>query len=264
MSYIRVWYDDAFHTLVMINAMLTSSASPSYKPLYEQIKTLITQSLIGGEWRPSEVIPSEFELAKRFNVSQGTVRKAVDALASENILIRRQGKGTYVATHDADAIKRRFLRLTAVSGEKETLQQQFLSCEKSKADTLIAKALNLKENAATIVVRRLLTFSGRPLIYDCIAVSALPFKGLSESTVVESHGSMYRMYESQFNVRMVRAEERIQAVGASEEVASALGLEQGFPLLKIERVSYTYDNKPMEWRLGFCLTDDHHYNSEIE
>jgi len=88
--------------------------SPSYRPLYEQIKVLITQSLIAGEWRPGEVIPSEIELASRYKVSQGTVRKAIDSLAAENILIRRQGKGTFVATHSADVIKLRFLRLTSV------------------------------------------------------------------------------------------------------------------------------------------------------
>ncbi|MGZ8261955.1 MAG: GntR family transcriptional regulator, partial [Methylotenera sp.] len=74
--------------------------SPSYKPLYDQIKVLLTQSLIGGEWRPGEMIPSEVELASRYKVSQGTVRKAIDALAAENILMRRQGKGTFVATHN--------------------------------------------------------------------------------------------------------------------------------------------------------------------
>ena len=75
-------------------------APPSFRPLYEQIKVLLTQSLIAGEWHPGEAIPSEQELAQRFKVSQGTVRKAIDELAAENILIRRQGKGTFVATHN--------------------------------------------------------------------------------------------------------------------------------------------------------------------
>jgi GntR family transcriptional regulator len=76
--------------------------SPNYRPLYEQIKVLITQSLIQGEWKPGESIPSEFDLAFRFKVSQGTVRKAIDSLANEKILIRRQGKGTFVATHEEE------------------------------------------------------------------------------------------------------------------------------------------------------------------
>ena len=238
--------------------------SPNYRPLYEQIKVLITQSLIGGEWRPGEVIPSEIELAARYKVSQGTVRKAIDSLSAENILIRRQGKGTFVATHNADVIKLRFLRLTSISGNKELLQNEFISCLKTKADVNISKILGIKAGAATIEIKRLLTFSGRPLIYDHIIVPAVPFKGLNGAKVEECNGSMYSMYESQFGVRMIRAEERLKAVGATTEVAKALALKEGYPLLSIERVSFTYGDKPMEWRLGLCLTDDHHYLSELE
>jgi GntR family transcriptional regulator len=238
--------------------------SPSYRPLYDQIKVLITQSLIGGEWRPGEMIPSEFELAARYKVSQGTVRKAIDNLAAENILIRRQGKGTFVATHKADVTKLRFLRLTSVTGNKELLENKFISCIKTKADSYISKILGVKVGAATIEVKRLLTFSGRPLIYDHIIVPATSFKGLNGAKVEESKGSMYSMYESQFGVRMIRAEECLKAVAAEKEVASALGLKEGYPLLSIERVSFTYGDKPMEWRLGLCLTNDHHYLSELE
>ncbi len=238
--------------------------SPSYRPLYDQIKVLLTQSLIGGEWRPGDMIPSEIELANRYKVSQGTVRKAIDSLASENILIRRQGKGTFVATHKEDNVKLRFLRLTAVNGQKELLQNEFISCIKSKAEGRIAQALDLKAGASTIEVKRLLSFSGRPVIYDHIIVPAASFKGLNGSKVEESNGSMYGMYETQFGIRMVRAEERLKAVAADAEVAKALGLKQGFPLLSIERVSFTYGDKPMEWRLGLCVTDDHHYLSELE
>jgi len=237
---------------------------PSFKPLYEQIKTLLTQSLVAGEWRPSEMIPSEMELAERYKVSQGTVRKAIDSLASENILIRRQGKGTYVATHDAEVIKRRFLRLAAANGQKEALQSEFLSCDKTKADGHVAKLLELKSGAGVIEIKRLLTFSGRPLIYDHIVVPATPFKGLNSIKTIESNGSMYSMYESQFGIRMIRAEEKLKAVAADKEAATALGLKVGFPILSIERVSFTYGDKPMEWRLGLCITDDHHYLSELE
>ncbi|MEI7569167.1 MAG: GntR family transcriptional regulator, partial [Alcaligenaceae bacterium] len=67
--------------------------SPSFSPLYQQIKELVLQSLQAGEWKPGDLIPSEFELAARFKVSQGTVRKAIDELAKEHLLVRRQGKG---------------------------------------------------------------------------------------------------------------------------------------------------------------------------
>lgn len=243
---------------------MVDASSPNYRPLYEQIKVLLTQSLIGGEWRPGDVIPSEIDLAARFKVSQGTVRKAIDSLASENILIRRQGKGTYVATHKEDDIKLRFLRLTAANGQKEVLNNELIGFKKTKADARKANILEIKAGSALIEVKRLLTFSGRPLIYDHIAIPAASFKGLNASRIEQNNGSMYSMYETEYGIRMIRAEERLTAVAATSEVAEALHLKIGAPLLSIERVSYTYGDKPMEWRLGLCLTDDHHYMSELE
>jgi GntR family transcriptional regulator len=243
---------------------MMETGSPNYRPLYEQIKVLLTQSLIGGEWRPGDVIPSEVDLAGRYKVSQGTVRKAIDSLASENILIRRQGKGTYVATHNQEDIKLRFLRLTAENGQKEALNNELIGYKKVKADARKASILEVKAGTTLIEVKRLLTFSGRPLIYDHIAIPAAPFKGLNAERIEEKNGSMYSMYETEYGVRMIRAEERLTAVAASAEVAEALHLKVGAPLLSIERVSYTYGDKPMEWRLVLCLTDDHHYMSELE
>jgi len=245
-----------------MNSVITSS--PSFRPLYEQIKVLLTQSLIAGEWRPGEAIPSEIELAGKFKVSQGTVRKAIDELASENILVRRQGKGTYVATHNEEGIKLRFLRLTAINGKKEVLQNELLDFSRGKATADIAALLGLKTGTAIIEVKRLLSFSGRAVIHDHIIIPAGPFKGLNAARIQEKQGSMYSMYETQYGIHMIRAEERIKAVAADSEVASTLGLAAGAPLLSIERVSYTYGDKPMEWRHGLCITDDHHYRNELE
>jgi GntR family transcriptional regulator len=238
--------------------------SPSFQPLYQQIKALMTQSLISGEWAPGEAIPSEMELAARFGVSQGTVRKSIDELAAENIVVRRQGKGTFVATHSEEVVKLRFLRLVAADGSKELLDNQLLSCESSKASAGIARMLEIRTGSKVIEIKRLLLFSSKPLILDRIILPAAPFKGITAERIEAFNGSMYRMYETQMGVRMVRAEERLTAVGADVETAAALGLNQGTPLLSIERVSYTYGDKPMEWRLGLCLTDDHHYLNHLE
>lgn len=239
-------------------------ASPNYKPLYEQIKVLITQSLIQGEWRPGDAIPSEFDLASRFKVSQGTVRKAIDALANEKILIRKQGKGTFVATHEEEKIQLRFLRLTAEDGTKEHLKNTLLSFTRAKADKEISNCLDLKAGTAIYEIKRLLTFSNRPLIYDHIVVPASPFKGLNGQKIIEKQGSLYSLYETQYGIRMIRAEERLKAVSADAKIARALNIKDKEPLLSIERVSFTYGDKPMEWRLGLCITDNHHYRNELE
>lgn len=244
--------------------MKSSPTYPSFQPLYRQIKALLTQSLITGEWVPGAAIPSEMDLAARFGVSQGTVRKAIDELAAENIVVRRQGKGTFVATHTEEVVKLRFLRLVAADGSKELLDNRLLSCEKSKATAAIARALNIRTGSSVIEIRRLLLFSGKPLILDRIILPAALFKGVTTERIEALKGSMYRLYETQLGIRMVRAEEKLTAIGADGEVATALGLLQGTPLLSIERVSYTYGDKPMEWRLGLCLTDDHHYLNQFE
>src|SRR3990172_3608782 len=96
-----------------------STPAPTFSPLYLQIKRLIMQSLESAEWRPGEAIPSEIELAARYKVSQGTVRKAIDELAAEKHLLRRQGKGTFVATHDeAGACRRRDCAPARVEGRR--------------------------------------------------------------------------------------------------------------------------------------------------
>ena len=126
---------------------MKKAAQPSFRPLYEQIKILLTQSLVAGEWKPGEAIPSEMELASRFNVSQGTVRKAVDELASEHILMRRQGKGTFVASHNEPSYRYRFLRVTTDAGDKPHPHNLFFALERGKAAGDAAHALGLKAGA---------------------------------------------------------------------------------------------------------------------
>jgi GntR family transcriptional regulator len=249
------------HTGMM---MSKSATAPVFKPLYEQIKVFITQSLIAGEWKPGESIPSEIELAARFNVSQGTVRKAIDALAMENIVVRRQGKGTFVATHKEEQSKLRFLRLTSADGQKQPLNNRMLSCKRLKATAEIAQLTGLKKGTAVIEIQRLLSFADEPKILDYIIVQSKFFRGLNSSRISEHNGSLYSMYETVYGIPMVRAEEKLTAVAASDDQCQLLNVEPGFPLLKVERVAYTYGDKPMEWRVGLCVTDEHHYMNELE
>src|SRR4051794_26549380 len=110
-----------------------ASATPAFSPLYQQIKGLILQSLQAGEWKPGEAIPSEMDLAARFRVSQGTVRKAIDELAAENLVVRRQGKGTFVATHAEQHVRYRFLRLVPRAGGGGPAQRGILQCPPPRA-----------------------------------------------------------------------------------------------------------------------------------
>ena len=249
--------------MLNLRSMMQLQASPSFRPLYEQIKILLTQSLIAGEWRPGESIPSEVELAGRFRVSQGTVRKAIDELAAENILVRRQGKGTFVATHAEPQVRHRFLRVIADGGEREPVESRLVECKRGKANATISKALGLKPGAATITIKRLLIFSGRPMIFDEIVLPEPMFKGLNAEKITSYKSSYYNLYESQYGVRMIRAEERIKAVPAEPESARLLETSPGTPLLCVDRIAYTYDDRPVEWRRGYCSTDTHCYVNEL-
>jgi GntR family transcriptional regulator len=249
----------------MINyrSMMQLQASPSFRPLYEQIKILLTQSLIAGEWRPGESIPSEIELAGRFRVSQGTVRKAIDELAADNILVRRQGKGTFVATHAEPQVRHRFLRVIADSGEREPVESRLIECKRAKTNGLISKALGLKPGVTTITIKRVLVFSGRPMIFDEIVLPEAMFKGLNAEKITAYKSSYYNLYESQYGVRMIRAEERLKAVNADSEAAALLEAAPGAPLLCVDRIAYTYDDRPVEWRRGYCNTATHCYVNEL-
>jgi GntR family transcriptional regulator len=240
-----------------------SSESPTYSPLYRQIKSLLIQALEAGEWHPGEVIPSEMELATRFNVSQGTVRKAIDELAAENLLLRRQGKGTFVATHNDPRAFFRFLRLVPLSGDIEPSRSVPLDCWRAKAGPEAARALELKVGDAIVIVRRVLEFAGKPVVADEIYLPGETFAALTLDMMKDSQESLYTLFESRFGVRMVRAVERLRAVAADRASAEVLHVGEGSPLLSVERISYTYGDKPVEWRRGLYLTQDHCYLNEL-
>lgn len=237
--------------------------SPTFSPLYRQIKSLILQALADGEWRPGEMIPSETELAVRFNVSQGTVRKAIDEMAAENLLLRRQGKGTFVASHNDPRAFFRFLRLASLNGEISQSRSVPLECWRAKAGSEAARILGLKLADPIIIVRRVLEFDAKPVVVDEIYLPGNTFSGLTLDQLKDWRGSLYGLFESQFGIRMVRAEERLRAVAADRGSAELLKVAEGTPLLSVERVSFSYGDRPMEWRRGLYLTADHCYINEL-
>ena len=239
------------------------AVAPAFSPLYQQIKGLITKSLQSGEWKPGEAIPSEMDLAARYKVSQGTVRKAIDDLATENLLTRRQGKGTFVATHAEQHVQFRFLRLTPDDGQPGGMDRQFLDCRRLRAPADIARVLDLKSGDSAVQVRRLLNFRGRAVILDDIWLPAALFKGLTAERLSEYRGPMYGLFETEFGVRMIRAEEKIRAVAADKAAAELLSLEVGAPLLSVERLSFTYGDRPVELRRGLYNTASHFYRNEL-
>jgi GntR family transcriptional regulator len=233
---------------------------PTFRPLYGQIRALIERALEAGEWAPGDAIPSELELASRFGVSQGTVRKAIQALAAENLLVRRQGKGTFVATHTEEkASNFRFLRIRRNDGQPEYPRSRLVDLRRGRANAEIARSLALRTGDPTFVLRRVLEYGGVPAVLDEITLPAALFGGLTRARCVAYPGSMYAFFESEFGVRMLRAEERLHAVAADAASAALLKVPAGTPLLAVDRIAYTYGERPVEARRGLCTTRNEHY-----
>ncbi|MBV8633267.1 MAG: GntR family transcriptional regulator [Burkholderiaceae bacterium] len=240
-----------------------SGSSPTFSPLYQQIKALITQALQSGEWKPGEMIPSEVDLAARFKVSQGTVRKAIDELSAENLVVRRQGKGTFVATHHEERAHFRFLRLMPDAGDAHHPDNRIIEVKRLRAPADVARLLDMRSGDSVIFIKRVQAFDGAPTIIEELWLPGAIFKGLTAERLVEYKGPMYGLFETEFGTHMIRAQEKLRAVSADDVSAHLLEVAVHTPLLSVERVSYTYGDKPVEVRRGLYVTDRHHYRNEL-
>jgi GntR family transcriptional regulator len=184
-------------------------------------------------------------------------------LAAENLLMRRQGKGTFVATHNEDRAQFRFLRLLAEDGAEHPHVSKLLECRRQRAPAEIARQLELKPADSVVQIKRLLQFDGATTVFDEIWLPGAVFRGLSFERLSEYKGPMYAMFEAEFGTRMIRASEKIRAVAAEPAVAALLGVPEGFPLLSVDRVSYTYGDRPVEVRRGWYVTAGYYYQNDL-
>jgi len=242
---------------------VAADSAPRFAPLYRQIHGLLTRELQAGKWQPGEMIPTEQALAQQYGVSPGTVRKAIDQLVVENILKRRQGRGTFVATHREARSQFRFLRLRDQRDRVPSFTSRVLSCKRSRAPQEVARALQIKTGEPTVHIRRVLDFEGVPTVLDEIWLPGNRFRGLSLDVLDAHDGPLYVLFETQFNTRMLQGIERVSASIADKASAEILQLEKGSPILSVERISETYEGQPVEFRLGLYRTDRHRYRSEL-
>lgn len=239
---------------------------PLFSPLYLQIKNLLLSGLEKGDWKPGEMIPSEMELAQRYQVSQGTVRKAIDELSQDKLLVRKQGKGTFVATHSEQGVQYRFLKLVANDENPQFIgpaKRDIVWCRRTQASKEESKALQLKPDSTVWHIRRVLSFACLPVILEDLCLPAAAFEGLSAQELQHHKGPTYALFETKYGVRMVRAQEQIRATLPTLETCQLLNLEPTMPLLSVERTSFTYQDVPMEIRRALYRTDHHHYKNEL-
>ena len=232
-------------------------------PLYKEVKRLLTMSLAEGEWQPGVALPSETKLGERFRVSIGTVRKAIDELVAERILVRHQGRGTYVASHNARRTLFHFFHIVPAGGGKEQPQTELLSFERAKAGADYAARLSIAPGAPVFRIRNLLRLASRPVVLDEITLPAERFRGLSEKMFRERDSTIYQLYQERYGINVVRSAERLSATLADRPSAKLLGVAPGAPLLRINRTALTYHNAPVELRTSLVNTADHEYFSDL-
>lgn len=230
------------------------------KPLYAQVEEIIRQRLIDNYWNPGEVLPSEIQLAAELGVSQGTVRKALNDMVAENLLVRRQGRGTFVSEHTERRALFLFFNLVGEDGTRTMPVSRVISCEHRKATAEERAHLELTTDAEVVTVKRVRSLHGEPAIVDRVTVSRALFPGLGSD--VKLPENLYRFYQGEYSITIAKAQERVRAVSASPEEAKLLGLESGVPLLEIDRISLTLDARPVEWRVSRCNTSHHTYVAE--
>jgi GntR family transcriptional regulator len=243
---------------------LDADTKPDFRPLYGQVKDLMIQRLVSGEWRPGALLPSENRLAETFMVSQGTVRKALDELAAENLVVRRQGKGTFVATHTAHRALFHFFHLVDQDDHRQLPDSQLLSSVRKSATPQERTNLGLVAGAGVIRVRRVRLLNGHPTIIEKIVVSSDVFPGLGQSSGNALPNSLYQLYEEKYGVIIHRAIEHLRAVKATRQDAKALGIAPDLPLLEIDRIALSLDRRPVEWRVSRCDTRYHDYLSILD
>jgi GntR family transcriptional regulator len=235
--------------------------------LYLQVKRALLQAIEARQWRPGEALPNERDLANHWQVSIGTLRRAVDELVHEHVLVRHQGKGTFVQSHSRDRFLFQFFHVQArddwpEQGLDQGLEYpdvQCLSFEKDRADEVSARALRLREGDPVFVIHNRLSLQGKPVVIDRIVISALRFKGLTEKRFRERESTVYNLYQNDFGITVLRAQERAHAITANREVMRQLGVASGTPLLEVNRLALTFGERPVEWRTSTIHTQRHDY-----
>jgi GntR family transcriptional regulator len=233
-----------------------------YRPLYRQVKELLIRRLSDGSWLPGQMLPSEPEIAAGLGVSPGTVRKALDEMTMESLVIRRQGRGTFVARHDEERILFQFFRLISDSGERRFPESRTLSIGAAKADDAAAARLGIAAKAPVISIERVRSLDDRPCIHERIVLPRSLFPGLER--LKELPNNLYALYSAQYGVTIARGTERLKAVAANARQAELLNVKVGAPMLLIDRVALSVDGTPAEWRLSVCHTDQTHYLSDLK
>lgn len=242
-----------------MNDFSLSPLQPSGIPLYQQVKQAVLGALSHGEWKQGEAIPPERALAERFGVSIGTLRKAIDELAGENILVRHQGRGTFVAIHDRNPHFFRYFRIVRQDGAKAYPDTRLLRFQSGTASKTAAKRLAVEPGSPVYEFVNLLSLHGNPVVVDVITVPARLFPSLNHALLHERPSTLYSFYQDSFGVNVIGTHEHVRVAQQAGEYANWLQVDPSHALLEIRRVAYSFNRVPVEWRCSYVNTDGYEY-----
>jgi GntR family transcriptional regulator len=232
-------------------------------PLYKEVKQQMVAALAASEWKPGEAIPAEKQLCARFSVSIGTLRKAIDELVAENILVRQQGRGTFVTVHNNGGRLFRFFNYESHDGLRSAPQLNLVSFNEIRADKVCAAKLQLSVGAKVFNIISARGFGGEPVLAEDIKVPKAIFPRMTETQLRNSGIPLYSQYQNDHGVNVVRIEEAVRATLATAEHARLLQVEVGTPLLQVHRVAYSFNNLPVEYRVSHVNTQHHQYARSV-
>ncbi len=232
--------------------MAETVLQPGHLPLYAQVRDILAARIVSGDWKPGQLIPNEFRLADELGVSQGTVRKALDMMATQQLLVRRQGRGTFVLEHTPTDVLFRYFQLYERNGDRATPDSVGTRTQSSKASPQERHKLELETGARVLRVHRVRTVHGQPMISETITVPSALFPGIEKRADIPN--TLYDLYQQDFGVTVTNADERLTAVAATPDDAALLNIEPGAPLLEIDRLAFGADGAVVEWRVSRCET----------
>lgn len=228
-------------------------------PLYRAVKRALLAAIEDGRLRPGGTLPSEAPLAAAFGVSIGTLRQAVGELVAEHLLQRRQGRGTFVAEHSPERFLFQFFHVERADGLREAPVVETLGVERGRLDDDAAEALGGRTGDPAWCIENRLLLQGRAVAHDRLQLPAALFRGLTEKRFRERPGTIYRFFQDQFGITVLRARERVRAVAAETEIARALGVARGAPVLQVRRTALSFGDRPVEYRVSTIVTGSHEY-----
>ncbi len=232
-------------------------------PLYQRLRDEMVEKITDGEWRPDQAIPTEAELTKTYGVAIGTVRKAVDVLVAEGLLERSQGRGTFIRRPSFDASLFRFFRHLTGAGGRQIPEGRVLARVVETPPEDVASALGLSAKTKAIRLDRLRLIDGQVVLVEEIWLPKARFAALLDVDIAEFDDLLYPFYESHCGQVIASAKETLTVDSANAKIAGSLGIEEGKPVVVIERLALGFDRKPLEWRRSHGAADTFRYQVDI-